>query len=208
MCGKSAYDWKTVLTFRLCGGSLSTRWPWIQIVPCVGATKPPTRFSVVVLPHPEGPRRQKNSPSEISRSVGWRATWFPYFLETPRSSIPCASSPSGRARGTSTGSTATGSAIPTEPERYHRSRPALDPCSRRPPPGGEEHLRQHVDVEARLFRRRAARLAFGHAPMEVVELAGETLAVELRDSDVVGRAVPLAAAVDGRVLLEPGRGEG
>ena len=35
--------------------------------------KPPIRFSVVVLPQPEGPSRQKNSPSAISRSVGFSA---------------------------------------------------------------------------------------------------------------------------------------
>ena len=68
MCGKSAYDWKTVLTGRLCGGSWSMRLPLIQISPSVGATNPPIRFSVVVFPQPEGPSRQKNSPSRISRS--------------------------------------------------------------------------------------------------------------------------------------------
>ena len=77
MCGKSAYDWKTVFTLRLCGGSRSTRSPRIQISPSVGATKPPIRLSVVVFPQPDGPRRQKNSPSAISIAVGSSARCVP-----------------------------------------------------------------------------------------------------------------------------------
>jgi hypothetical protein len=59
------------------GGSRSTRLPRIRISPAEGATKPPIRFSVVVLPHPDGPSRQKNSPSSISRSVGVSASCGP-----------------------------------------------------------------------------------------------------------------------------------
>ena len=77
MCGKSAYDWKTVLTLRLWGGSRSTRWSRIRICPVVGPTKPPIRLSVVVLPQPDGPSRQKNSPSAISRSISRSAVWLP-----------------------------------------------------------------------------------------------------------------------------------
>ena len=66
-----------MLTGRLCGGSRSICWPRSQIVPSVGATKPPIRFSVVVLPHPEGPSRQKNSPSLMARSRSRSATWPP-----------------------------------------------------------------------------------------------------------------------------------
>src|SRR5713226_8380968 len=72
----------------------------------------------------------------------------------------------------------------------------------------EEHLRQHLDVQPGLLRRRPAGLAVGHAAVEVLELAGEALAVELGDPDGVGPAVPFAPAVDGRALLEPGRGKG
>src|SRR5262249_5913980 len=162
----------------------STRWPWIQIVPCVGATKPPMRFSVVVLPHPDGPSRQKNSPSEISRSVGWRATCWPYFLETPRSSIPCATDCSGCSPGASAGSTATGSAIAKEPGTLPPFQPPSGLPSHGSPLRGEEHLRQYLDVEASLPRRRAALLAFGHTPVKMVELAREALAVELGDPDV------------------------
>src|SRR3989454_10525192 len=98
------------------------------------------------------------------------------------------------------------------PRGAHRTRSAkrhsepsswscLTPTARR-----EEHLRQHLDVQPGLLRRRPAGLALGHAAVEVLELAGEALAVELGDPGGVGRAVPLAAAVDGRALLEPRRG--
>ena len=59
-------DGKTVLTLRRCGGSPSTRSSRMKISPLVALTKPPIRLSVVVLPQPDGPRRQKNSPSAIS----------------------------------------------------------------------------------------------------------------------------------------------
>jgi hypothetical protein len=40
--------------------------PSISIVPLVGASKPASMLSTVVLPQPLGPRRQKNSPSATS----------------------------------------------------------------------------------------------------------------------------------------------
>ena len=46
-----------MLTGRLCGGSASIRRPRIQISPSVGATKPPIRLSVVVLPQPGRPEQ-------------------------------------------------------------------------------------------------------------------------------------------------------
>ena len=63
-----------MLTLRLYGGIRSARCPSIRISPPESSTKPPIRFSVVVLPQPDGPSRQKNSPSLISRSVGCSAT--------------------------------------------------------------------------------------------------------------------------------------
>src|SRR5215216_135520 len=41
-------------------------WPSNLIWPDVGSTRPATMRSVVVLPHPEGPRRVTNSPSAMS----------------------------------------------------------------------------------------------------------------------------------------------
>ena len=39
--------------------------------------KPPIKLSVVVFPQPEGPSRQKNSPSQIARSSGSSAVAEP-----------------------------------------------------------------------------------------------------------------------------------
>ena len=49
-------------TRRRCGGTPVTSAPLIATVPASGVTKPATERSVVVLPHPEGPRSVKNSP--------------------------------------------------------------------------------------------------------------------------------------------------
>ncbi len=76
-----------MLTARLCGGTRSTRSPRMWISPELGATKPPITFRVVVLPQPEGPSRQKNSPSWMSRSTGSSAMALPYRLDTPRSAM-------------------------------------------------------------------------------------------------------------------------
>ena len=70
-----------MFTGRLCGGSMSIRCPRSVIVPSVGTTKPPIRFSVVVLPQPEGPSRQKNSPSRISRSSAAQCDVLPVALD-------------------------------------------------------------------------------------------------------------------------------
>src|SRR5919197_3323399 len=73
--------------------------------------------------------------------------------------------------------------------------------------GGKEHLRQDLDVESRLLRRRPAGLALGHAAVEVAELAREALSVGPGDARVVRLAVAFAAPVGRRVLLEPGGGK-
>ncbi len=80
--------------------------PAMRTTPALGAVKPPMMFSVVVFPQPDGPSRQKNSPSRMSRSRGCKATASPKFLVTPRSSIAFARSPvsaAGVARSSSTG---------------------------------------------------------------------------------------------------------
>src|SRR5262249_54832287 len=110
--------------------------------------------------------------------------------------------------GASAGSTATGSAIAKEPGTLPPFQLPSGLSSRGSPLRGEEHLRQYLDVQASLFRRRAALLASGPTQVKVVELECEVLAIELGDPDVVRRSVPLAAPVDGRVLLQPGGGEG
>ena len=57
--GKTAYCWKT--TPRSGPGPVM-RWPSTATEPVVGSRKPAMVFSSVVLPQPEGPSRQMNSP--------------------------------------------------------------------------------------------------------------------------------------------------
>src|SRR6185369_282046 len=66
------------------GSSFTTRSP-IRISPEVISSRPATMRSVVVLPHPEGPTRTRNSLSRISRSTSFTA-WKPlsYFLFSAR----------------------------------------------------------------------------------------------------------------------------
>ena len=47
--------------------SLSMRSPATSIDPSVGVSRPPIRFSSVVLPEPEGPMSARNSPAATSR---------------------------------------------------------------------------------------------------------------------------------------------
>ena len=47
---------------RLCGGVRVIGTPLSKISPAVGDSKPASIISVVVLPEPEGPSNDKNSP--------------------------------------------------------------------------------------------------------------------------------------------------
>ena len=51
-----------MLTSRLCGGVLVTSSPPTRTVPEVGSLNPAIIRSVVVLPQPDGPSSEKNSP--------------------------------------------------------------------------------------------------------------------------------------------------
>ena len=62
MCGNSAYCWKTVLTSRLYGGVPTASTPPIRISPSSGCSKPAIIRSDVVLPQPDGPSSERNSP--------------------------------------------------------------------------------------------------------------------------------------------------
>src|SRR4029079_4376284 len=67
MFGKRAYDWKTIPTLRWVGDVLWMSLPSTVIVPEVGFSKPAIIRSVVVLPQPEGPRNDTNSPFSAGR---------------------------------------------------------------------------------------------------------------------------------------------
>jgi hypothetical protein len=63
-----------VFTWRLCGGTPDMSVPSSMILPAVGCSKPAISRSVVVLPQPEGPSREKNSPLSTVRSMSSTAT--------------------------------------------------------------------------------------------------------------------------------------
>ena len=55
---------------RLCGGSASSERPSSKISPLVGASKPASIISVVVLPEPDGPeQRQELAPRDVEVEV-------------------------------------------------------------------------------------------------------------------------------------------
>jgi hypothetical protein len=65
MCGKSAYDWNTMLTFRSVAGRRVTSRPPIRTSPSLASSSPAMRRRVVVLPQPEGP----SSVTSVARSM-------------------------------------------------------------------------------------------------------------------------------------------
>src|SRR5690606_36086148 len=67
MCGNSAKSWKTVFTGRWNAGTPRIDLPRSRTSPASGCSNPAIMRRVVVLPHPDGPRRAKNSPSATSR---------------------------------------------------------------------------------------------------------------------------------------------
>src|SRR6267143_418553 len=80
MLGQIAYDWKIIDMPRLSGGS---EWPGAEIVrpsssmvPSLGSRKPAIMRSVVVLPQPDGPSSETNSPrvsASVARSTAVKA---------------------------------------------------------------------------------------------------------------------------------------
>ena len=52
-----------MLTLRLLGGTIVTSTPSSSTRPDVGCSKPAISRNIVVLPQPEGPSREKNSPA-------------------------------------------------------------------------------------------------------------------------------------------------
>src|SRR5882724_11470570 len=58
----------------------------MRMRPAVGSTKPAIRLSVMVFPQPDGPRRERNSPSSTARSSASTARTLPYARVQPWSS--------------------------------------------------------------------------------------------------------------------------
>ncbi len=82
MCGNRAYCWNTVLTLRWCGATLDTSAPSSITRPLVGCSNPAIIFNKVVLPQPEGPSSEKNSPRPMAKSAASTATKSPNSLRT------------------------------------------------------------------------------------------------------------------------------
>src|SRR6185436_1520091 len=80
MCRNRAYDWKTNLTPRACGGSPVTSRPCRRTRPASASVSPAMIRSTVLLPLPLGPRRTKNSPSATSSDTSFTTGWPPYRL--------------------------------------------------------------------------------------------------------------------------------
>ncbi len=61
-----------------------TSLPPMTIVPEVGSSKPATMRSIVVLPQPDGPRKDTNSPGATSRLNSLTTTVWPKAFLTSR----------------------------------------------------------------------------------------------------------------------------
>ncbi len=61
MCGNNAKSWNTSPIFLLWVGTSFTTFPDSLTIPLSGRSSPAMHLSVVVFPHPLGPRSEKNS---------------------------------------------------------------------------------------------------------------------------------------------------
>ena len=75
--GNNAYDWNTMPMLRWLVGSQVTSRPSNLMTPADGDSKPAIMRRMVVLPHPEGPRKVTNSPRCMSMAKSWTAVWLP-----------------------------------------------------------------------------------------------------------------------------------
>ena len=67
---------------RWLGLRLVTSLPPMTTVPAVGSSKPATMRSIVVLPQPEGPRNETNSPCSMARLKSLTTVTSPKDLRT------------------------------------------------------------------------------------------------------------------------------
>src|SRR6185295_14120461 len=76
-----------MFTARRLGGISAMSCPSIMMWPSVGTSRPASMRSNVVLPHPEGPSRAKNSPGRMSRLTLSTPTVVPHRFEILRKLI-------------------------------------------------------------------------------------------------------------------------
>src|SRR5262245_60875441 len=72
-----------MLVGRAFGGTVDIGCPSISSSPDVGSSKPASMRSSVVLPHPDGPSREKNSPRRISNDTSSTARTAAKCFDTP-----------------------------------------------------------------------------------------------------------------------------
>ncbi len=98
-----------MFTSRLFGGAAVTSRPSSRTVPWVGSSNPAIIRIVVVLPHPDGPSMEKNSPLRMARSMPRTAA-----TTSPRewNSLTTPSSPMAGILGSAAGSVAVAGAGP------------------------------------------------------------------------------------------------
>src|SRR5687767_6818247 len=72
-----------MLVGRAFGGTVDIGCPSISNSPSVGSSKPASMRSNVVLPQPDGPSSEKNSPRRMSNETSSTALTGPKCLETP-----------------------------------------------------------------------------------------------------------------------------
>ena len=76
-----------MLTGRRLADTVVTSAPFSTTRPLSGSSNPAIIRRLVVLPQPEGPSIEKNSPSRISSVTQSTAVWLPKRLLTPSSAI-------------------------------------------------------------------------------------------------------------------------
>ena len=69
-------------TLRWLGFSRVMSLPATTILPADGSSKPATMRSTVVLPQPDGPRNETNSPGSTSRLKSWTTVLAPKDFRT------------------------------------------------------------------------------------------------------------------------------
>ena len=75
--GKSARFWKISVVGRLLGPMPRMSCPPMRTVPSLGSVKPEMMRRIVVLPQPDGPRNEKNSPALIVSDTSLTAVKSP-----------------------------------------------------------------------------------------------------------------------------------
>src|SRR5688572_8533726 len=169
-----------MLTGRLSGGSRVMSRSRRTIRPDVGSSNPPIIRRVVVLPHPDGPRREKNSPGRTSRETPSTARTSPKRFSRSMRRISAAATSLGVIIGRPEPTFGRWDAVQVVPPSATSPR-ALRDARKRALPIGIEGLSRLVEIDRqrsviRRHRRALARLAIDlrvHEPIRGVRAGQE-----------------------------------